>query len=124
MRRLALLATTALLVLAGCDEDRRAISRDDLPDLPDEPTALVELDDDGFAPDTLEVTTADLVEFRNVGEQDHGVRTEDHSIDTGPLFPDEFTLVVFDQPGTYTVVDTEDDDATMTVTVAEAVPQD
>lgn len=114
---LALLAS--MMLLAACDEDRRAISRDDLPDVPAEPTVSIEIDDDGFSEDTLEVTTLDLVEFRNVGEADHGVRTDDYAIDTGPLFPDEFTLVVFDEPGEYTIVDTEDDDASMTVTVSE-----
>ncbi len=119
-RSVFLALVVAVASLAGCDADRRAISRDDLPDVPAEPTVTVELGDDGFGTDSIAVTTADLVRFRNVGEQDHGVRTADFAIDTGPLFPDEWTLVVFDEPGDYTVVDTEDDEATMTVTVTES----
>lgn len=105
------------LLVTSCDSDRRAISRDDLPDVPAEATVEVELGAAGFDTDELEVTTADLVEFRNVDDENHGVRTEDYAIDTGPLFPDEFTLVIFDTPGRYTVVDTEDDESTMTVLV-------
>ncbi len=105
------------LIVGSCASDRRAISRDDLPAVPADATVQVELGADGFDQAELEVTTADLVEFRNVDEENHGVRTDDFAIDNGPLFPDEFTLVIFDTPGTYTVVDTEDSDATMTVVV-------
>lgn len=118
MKRL-LLATVlvATSVLAGCNDERRALSRDDLPDVPTEATVVVELGDDGFDTPALEIETTDLVEFRNVGDDDHGVRTQDFSVDTGPIFPDEFTLVVFDEPDEYEVVDTEDPDQSMTVSV-------
>ena len=121
-RFLAAAVVVATSLLAACDEDRRAISRDDLPDVPAEPTERVELDDDGFGIAELEVTTADLVEFRNTGDDDHGVRTDDFRIDTGVLFPGESTLVVFDEPGRYQLVDVNDDDATMVV-VARAAPE-
>ena len=122
-RRVIALAVVIVAVLAGCDEDRRAISRDDLPDVPAEPTETVELGDDGFTPDELVVTTEDLVEFRNVGDDDHGVRTDDFRIDTGLIFPGESTLVIFDEAGRYEVIDVADEDATMTV-VAEPAPTD
>ena len=111
----ALLVATALL--AACDDERRAISRDDLPVVPEEPTESVDLDDDGFATAELEVTTDDLVEFRNTGDDDHGIRTEDSRIDTGLLLPGESTLVMFDEVGRYELRDVADDDATMTVIV-------
>ena len=122
-RRLTVLAVVAAALVAGCDEDRRAISRDDLPDVPAEPTETVELGDDGFTPDELVITTEDLVEFRNVGDDDHGVRTDDFRIDTGLIFPGESTLVIFDEAGRYEVIDVADEDATMTV-VAEPAPTD
>ena len=103
------------VALAGCDDERRAISRDDLPDVPSEPTEVVEIGDDGFDTDELVITTEDLVEFRNVGDDDHGIRTEDSRIDTGLLFPGESTLVIFDEPDRYEVIDVADDDATMVV---------
>lgn len=116
MRRSLTAAAVALaLALTACDSDRRAISRDDLPDVPSEATVAVELGADGFSQPELEVTTADLVEFHNVDDANHGVRTEDYEIDTGPLFPDESTFVIFDTPGRYTVFDTEDADTTMEV---------
>lgn len=112
------------LAVGACDSDRRAISRDDLPDVPAEATVSVELDADGFSEETLEVTTADLVEFRNAGDENHGVRTEDYAIDTGPLFPDESTFVIFDTAGRYTVFDTEDDGSSMEVLVTAGAPAD
>ncbi len=117
-RRLLVAAMAAGLVLGACDSDRRAISRDDLPDVPAEATVSVELGADGFGERSLEVTTVDLVEFRNVDDENHGVRTEDYAIDTGPLFPDESTFVIFDTAGRYTVFDTEDPDASMEVVVS------
>ncbi len=111
------LAVLAAVVLSGCDSDRRAISREDLPDVPADATVEVEVGASGFDQEELEITTVDLVEFRNVDDENHGVRTEDFAIDTGPLFPDEFTLVIFDEPGRYTVFDTEDSESTMTVVV-------
>lgn len=115
--RLVALTVVVASVVAACDSDRRAISRDDLPDVPAAATVEVEIGADGFDQMELEVTTADLVRFRNVDDENHGVRTEDYAVDTGPLFPDESTNVIFDTPGRYEVFDTEDGDATMTVLV-------
>ncbi len=117
-RTVAALVVPALLA-AGCSSDRRAISRDDLPEVPDEPTHVVVLDDDGFDVDELDVTTEDLVEFRIEGDDDHGIRA-DVRIDTGLLLPGEATLVVFDEPGRYEVVDVTDEDQVLVVTSVEA----
>lgn len=116
-RRAALagLAVGALVVVAGCDDDRRAISRDDLPDVPERADHVVELGDDGFDRDELEVTDDALVEFRITGEDDHGIRAGTR-IDTGMLFPGESTFVVFHEPGTYEVVDLADEDEALQVT--------
>lgn len=122
--RLATAVIACVVVLAGCDSERRAISRDDLPEVPSEPTETVELGDDGFGVDELEVTTRDLVEFVNTGDDDHGIRTSSSSIDTGLLFPGESTLVMFDEPDRYELFDVADDDHTMTVLVTEPPPAD
>ena len=115
--RRALTVTVVAIALLGaaCDSDRRAISRDDLPDVPSEPDHVVELGDDGFDIDELEVLDTDLVEFRILGEDDHGIRA-DTRIDTGLLFPGESTFVIFDQPGAYEVVDITDEDQVLQVT--------
>ena len=117
--RIALAAIACVVALAGCDSERRAISRDDLPEVPSEPTETVELGDDGFGVEQLEVTTQDLVEFVNTGDEDHGIRTSSSSIDTGLLFPGESTLVMFDQPDRYELFDVADDAHTMTVLATE-----
>lgn len=111
-------AGAALAALAGCDSDRRAISRDDLPEVPEEPDHVVELDDEGFDTDELAVESDDLVEFRIGGEDDHGIRA-DTRIDTGLLFPGESTFVIFDEPGTYEVVDVTDEDQVLVVESTE-----
>jgi hypothetical protein len=115
IRRAAVVAIAGVALLSGaCDSERRAISRDDLPDVPSEPDHVVELGDDGFDTDALEVLNSDLVEFRIVGEDDHGIRA-DTRIDTGLLFPGESTFVIFDQPGDYEVVDVTDEDQVLQV---------
>lgn len=123
-RRLLAAALVVGLGLGACDSDRRAISRDDLPEVPAEATVSVELGTDGFSEEMLEITTSDLVEFQNVDDANHGVRTEDYAIDTGPLFPDESTFIIFNTAGRYTVFDTEDDAVSMEVVVTAGVPAD
>lgn len=115
-------AVAMLLVLSACDSDRRAISRDDLPSVPQEAAVVVELDGDGFERTEIAVSTTDLVEFVNAGDDDHGVRTADSSIHTGLLLPGESTFVVFDEPGRYELVDVADDSHTMEVVATEPTP--
>lgn len=102
------LATVAAFGLAGCDSERRAISRDDLPEVPSEPDHVVTLDDSGFDTDELELLTTDLVEFRIEGDEPRGIHTEDHGIDTGLLLPGESTFVIFDEAARYIVTDSAD----------------
>ncbi len=121
-RRLVPLLVLAAVITAGCDSDRRAISRDDLPDVPAEPDHVVVLDDDGFDIDELVVMTDELVEFQIEGEDDHGIRA-DTRIDTGLLFPGESTFVIFDEAGTYEVVDSTDDQQVLAVESLTAPPE-
>ena len=114
MLRRAIALAACVVALAACDSDRRAISRDDLPDVPSEPDHVVELGDAGFVIDELEVTTDELVEFRITGQADHGIRA-DTRIDTGLLFPGESTFVIFSEPGPYAVVDVADEDQVLEV---------
>lgn len=119
MRRPLLAATLLAFALAGCDSDRRAISRDDLPDVPDVPDHVVVIDDDGIDIDELDVLTSDLVEFRIQGDADRSVRArldDELLIDTGLLFPGETTIVVFDRVGTWTVDDGSDASDELVVT--------
>ena len=122
--RAAGVAVGALLVLtsAACDSDRRAISRDDLPDVPSEPDHVVELGDDGFDVDELDVDADELVEFRITGDDDHGIRAGTR-IDTGLLLSGESTFVIFSEAGTYEVVDITDEDQVLVVE-STAVPEE
>lgn len=122
MRRLAVgVALVAAVTLTACDSDRRAISRDDLPDLPEMPQHVVELGDDGFDRERLEVRTDELVRFVVTGRSDHGIRA-DSRINTGPLFPGEDTVVMFSEADTYTVVDSENEGPTLTVVATDPDP--
>ncbi len=120
MRRIRVTATVvaAAFVLAGCDSDRRAISRDDLPAVPDEPQHVVEIDATGFDPDTLDVRTDELVELQNVGRDEIRVHAGAR-LDTGALLPGETTIVVFDDPGIYEL-ELDDADDRLVVTSVEA----
>ena len=114
-RYLALvLALVAALGLAGCDSERRAISRDDLPEVPAEPDHVVTLDDDGFDLDELEVLTTDLVEFQVEGDEPRVMRLAAQG-------PGEATFVIFDQEDRYIVSDSVDSDHML---VIEARPDD
>lgn len=117
----AVLVVAVALLGGACDSDRRAISRDDLPDVPSVPDHVVELGDDGFDVDELEVTVDELVEFRITGDDDHGIRA-DTRIDTGLLLPGESTFVIFSEAGPYEVVDITDEDHVLLVASA-AVPE-
>jgi plastocyanin len=121
-RRAALAGVACLLVLGACDSDRRAISRDDLPEVSAEPAQVVEVDDRGFDADSIEVRTDELVQFVNAGDEEHGVRTGDARIDTGLLLPGETTYVVFDEARRYDLVDVADRDHTLTVIATEPAP--
>ena len=55
----------------------------------------------------------------NTGDDPHGVRTDDYSIDTGLLLPGESTYVIFDKEQRYELVDVADDDRAMTVVATE-----
>lgn len=112
------------LAVAGCDSDRRAISRDDLPEVPQEPSVVVEITERGFDSPEIEVRTDELVEFVNAGDDEHGLRTSDSSIDTGLLLPGESTYVMFDEAAEYDLFDVADDDHTMTVVATAPVPSD
>ena len=117
--RAALVGVAVVLALAGCSSDRRAISREDLPEVPTEPSVVVELGDDGFGVDELDVRTDETVRFVNTGDDDHGVRTSTSSIDTGLLLPGESTVVMFDEADRYRLLDVADDSQTMTVVATE-----
>lgn len=121
-RRRGLGAGTVLVVLAlataGCDDDRRAISRDDLADVDTEPERTLVVDDDGFRPAAIEVEVGTLLAVTNEGGDVHDVRSE--PFDTGQLEPGDVTYVVVSEIGRFTVTDRRNPEATATLTVTDA----
>lgn len=61
----------------------------------------VEIRDDSFAPDRLEVRIGDIVEWRNEGERPHSVLADDGSFASRTLQPGDEFEIRFDTPGTY-----------------------
>lgn len=120
--RRVIVGLAVAVILAACDSERRAISRDDLPEVPSEATAVVEIGDGGFDTRELDVSTEDLVEFVNAGDDEHGIRTSDSSIDTGLLLPGESTFVMFDEPAEYELFDVADETHSMTVVATAPAP--
>lgn len=93
VRTLAATAATALL-LSSCGDG----SADEAADGAEE--AAVDVVDNDFSPDDLEVGTGTSVTWENVGELPHTVTFEDGE-DSGDLDPGESYARTFDEAGEY-----------------------
>ena len=92
---------------AGCSDDRRALSPDDLPG---RPVAVIEVtvSDGGFATPTDDtVRVGDSIAITVAGGP-VTVRSDDLPLDTGPLLDGESVLVAFDEPGRFAFTTTAD----------------
>lgn len=96
----------AAVSVSACGEPRE--DRIPGPDLLDEVEtvvrATVDIDDDGFAVEQLEVEPGQAIELVNTTGESvrvHGSTDGDIVYDTGGLFPDESTLIVLEEPGRY-----------------------
>jgi plastocyanin len=103
---LTALSGTALSVTA-CGEPRedRIPGPDLLDEVETEIVATVDIDDDGFAVEHLEVEPGQAIQLVNTSNEAVRVRGStdgDILYDTGGLRPDESTLVVLEEPGRYT----------------------
>jgi plastocyanin len=77
----------------------------------------IAVDDDGFDPTSLEVTAGEVIRLVNEGTGPHSFTTEDRSLDTGRLEPDENVTLVITEPGTVTFFDVEEPSHEGTLTV-------
>ena len=84
--------------------------------------ALVMVSDLGFDPSTITIQVGASVTWRNTGEFDHAVASEDGSViqwDSGVMRPGDEFSVTFDQPGTFAYFDGLFPERTGTIEVAE-----
>ena len=106
MRRLTVVA--ALIVLVGCgSHDNTTAPRVDDDEF--DPVAEITVDEDGFTPERLEVTSGDTVSLRNEGDEPHSFTAAD-GFDTGNLQPGDEVALRLEEVGTVTFRDDRDPD--------------
>jgi plastocyanin len=76
---------------------------------------------DGFDPPSLTVVAGDAVTWTNETSADHAIRSDDGTLDSGPIGPGEAYGHVFDAPGTFRYADPSDPGFAGTI-VVEAAP--
>ncbi|MEQ1787772.1 MAG: cupredoxin domain-containing protein [Acidimicrobiales bacterium] len=116
--RVALAAGAFALVLAGCgDSDPSPPTAADLREIDLSVDHTIVVDDDGFAPSTLELEAGEVVLIVNEGGAVHSLTADDRGFDTGRMQPGDDTTLVLTEPGEYPFHDVEDPDRTGTLTV-------
>jgi plastocyanin len=126
-----LLVTTAAglaLVLTGCVEPSAGTpSSADLADFGVQSQVAVDLDEDGFSPDSLDLGANSTVSVTNTGDDSHGVlqvdTAPDRRVETGDLLPGETVDIHLIDPGAVELVDPRTG-ATLTLDVRPAAPID
>jgi plastocyanin len=107
-----------LAATAGCGSaDPSPPTPSDLEEIDLSVDHTIVVDDDGFDPDTLEITAGEVIQVVNEGESEHSLTAEDRRFDTGSMQPGDDTTLVLTEPGEVTVFDTADPDHTATITV-------
>ena len=90
-----IVACFALAALTGCgDSNPSAPTPEDLRDIDLSPDHTIVVDDDGFEPSELEVSSGEVLLLVNEGDTEHSFTTEDRAIDTGLMLPGEETTLV------------------------------
>ena len=96
----------ALIVLAGCgNHGNTTAPRVDVDEF--DAVGEITVDEDGFRPDHLDVTSGDTVTLRNEGDEPHTFTAAD-GFDTGPLQPSDEVALRLEEVGTVTYRDDRD----------------
>lgn len=121
MRRVAvamLLGAAGLLVGACGEADPSSPTPEDLRQIDLSPDHTITVDDDGFDPAELAVTSGDVVLLVNEGTGLHSFTAEER-FDTGRMEPGDETTLVLTEPGEIPYEDLENPDAEGTLTIEE-----
>lgn len=124
MRRLGVLVGSVALLAACVDPKPSSPTAEDLRDIDLSPDHTVTVDEDGFHPASLEITSGEVVLFVNEGTERHSFTAEER-FDTGRMEPGDETTVVLTDPGEIPYRDLEDPahEATLTI-VPDASAED
>jgi len=113
-----IVACLALAAVTGCgDSNPSAPTPEDLEDIDLSPDHTIVVDDDGFDPSELEVTSGEVLLLVNEGDTEHSFTTEDRTIDTGLMQPGEETTLVLVEPAVVDFFDLSNPDHLGTLTV-------
>jgi plastocyanin len=119
MRARVVVAALAATVLASCgDADPSPPTPEDLADIDLSPDHTITVDEDGFRPEALEVTSGEVILLVNEGEEVHSFTADDHEFDTGRMQPGDETTLVLTEPDRITYHDEEAPDRDGVLTVA------
>jgi plastocyanin len=112
MRRALVATTVAILVgLGALDAPAQSLHR-------------VDIQEDAFVPDRLEVQAGDTVEWVNGDEGPQSITSDDGSFDSGALDPGDGFEIRFENPGTYTYHSAAEADGGNLTGVVVVVPVD
>ena len=108
----------AAALLVGCgDAEPSGPTPADLQAIDLSPDHTIEVDAEGYEPDTLEVVAGDVILLVNQGDEAHSFTAEEQRFDTGRMEPGDDTTLVLTDPGTVTFHDSEAPDHKGTLTV-------
>jgi plastocyanin len=98
-RRVMVAAASAVVLLVmGCSEERRSPTAADLQGGDASPDHVIRVDADGFDPANLTVTSGDIIEVVNDGDEVHSLSAGTR-VETGAMEPGESLTLVLSDPG-------------------------
>jgi plastocyanin len=108
--RTVAVAVLCSLAMSSCVEPSSGTpSSDDLARFGVESTVVVDLDEEGFEPSSLELSANTTITVTNVGDTSHGARQvdtqADRRIDSGDLLPGESVAIHVADPGAMELID-------------------
>lgn len=111
------LAVVAATLGGACDSGKRDPGPDLLDQVDVEPEITINVDEQGFQPNTLTVQVGEAFEIANTGEKAHRFLIEEPYVDTGLLLSGESSVIVLTTTGTVTADDSENPGATLNIEV-------
>ena len=117
MRRAVAVALLAFALVACGDPDPSPPTAQDLADIDLSPDHTITVDEGGYHPATLEVTSGEVILLVNEGDEPHSFVADDQEFDSGRMQPGDETTLVLTSPDRITYHDTDAPDHEGTLTV-------
>ena len=118
MRHLLIAALVAITLSSCGDPEPSPPTPEDLAEIDLSPDHTITVDERGYQPDTLEVTSGEVILLVNEGDEPHSFTADDQEFDTGRMQPGDETTLVLTSPDriTYRDIEAPEHEATLTVT--------